>query len=49
MGIARKKKKKTLKAKMLGILTMCAMTSLLAAVIVSYMELRMIQNDRYRG
>ena len=45
MGIARKKKKKTLKAKMLGILTMCAMTSLLAAVIVSYMELRMIQND----
>ena len=30
---------------MLGILTMCAMTSLLAAVIVSYMELRMIQND----
>ena len=44
MGIARKKKKKTLKAKMLGILTMCAMTSLLAAV-VSYMELRMIQND----
>ena len=36
MGIARKKKKKTLKAKMLGILTMCAMTSLLAAVIVSY-------------
>lgn len=46
MGIAREKKKKTLKAKMLGILTMCAMTSLLAAVIVSYMELRMIQNDR---
>ena len=45
MGIAREKKKKTLKAKMLGILTMCAMTSLLAAVIVSYMELRMIQND----
>lgn len=45
MGIARGKKKKTLKAKMLGILTMCAMTSLLAAVIVSYMELRMIQND----
>lgn len=31
MGIAREKKKKTLKAKMLGILTMCAMTSLLAA------------------
>lgn len=48
MGIARKKKKKTLKAKMLGILTMCAMTSLLAAVIVSYMELRMIQNDSKR-
>ena len=45
MGIAPEKKKKTLKAKMLGILTMCAMTSLLAAVIVSYMELRMIQND----
>ena len=45
MGIAREKKKKTLKAKMLGILTMCAMTSLLAAGIVSYMALRMIQND----
>lgn len=30
---------------MLGILTMCAMTSLLAAGIVSYMALRMIQND----
>ena len=45
MGIARGKKKKTLKAKMLGILTMCAMTSLLAAGIVSYMALRMIQND----
>lgn len=45
MGDSSEKKKKTLKAKMLGILTMCAMTSLLAAVIVSYMELRMIQND----
>lgn len=44
MGIAREKKKKTLKAKMLGILTMCAMTSLLAAGIVSYMALRMILN-----
>lgn len=29
---------------MLGILTMCAMTSLLAAGIVSYMALRMILN-----
>ena len=38
-------KKKTLRAKMLGILMLCAMTSLLAAGIVSYMALRMIQND----
>lgn len=30
---------------MLGILMLCAMTSLLAAGIVSYMALRMIQND----
>ena len=38
-------KKNTLRAKMLGILMLCAMTSLLAAGIVSYMALRMIQND----
>ena len=44
MGTGRIKKN-TLRAKMLGILMLCAMTSLLAAGIVSYMALRMIQND----
>ena len=44
MGTGRIKKK-TLRTKMLGILMLCAMTSLLAAGIVSYMALRMIQND----
>lgn len=39
------KKKKTLKAKMLRILMLCAMTSLLAAGIVSYMTLRIIRDD----
>lgn len=44
MGTGRIKKN-TLRAKMLGILMLCAITSLLAAGIVSYMALRMIQND----
>lgn len=39
------KKKKTLKAKMLGILMLCAMTSLLAVGVVSYMTLRMIRDN----
>ena len=39
------KKKQTLKAKMLWILMLCALTSLLAAGVVSYMSLRMIRDD----
>lgn len=39
------KKKKTLKAKMLAILLLCAMTSLSAAGAVSYMTIYMIRND----
>ena len=39
------KRKKTLRAKMLGIFILCAMTSLLAAGFVSYMALRMISDN----
>lgn len=37
--------KQTLKKKMLSILLLSAMSSILAVVIVSYMTIRMIQND----
>ena len=39
------KRKKTLKEKMLLLFMLCAMTSLLAAGFVSYMALRMIQEN----
>lgn len=39
------KKKKTLKTRMLVILLLCAMTSLLATGVVSYMTIYMIKND----
>ena len=41
----RKRGKQTLKRKMLSILLLCAMSCILAVVIVSYMTIRMIQND----
>ena len=40
-----KRGKQTLKRKMLSILLLCAMSCILAVVIVSYMTIRMIQND----
>lgn len=45
-GMKKKKRgKQTLKKKMLSILLICGMSSILAVVIVSYMTIRMIQND----
>lgn len=41
----RKRGKQTLKRKMLSILLLCAMSCILAVVIVSYMTIRMIRND----
>ena len=41
----RRKRKKTLRATMLGILLLCGMTSLLAAGVVSYLSIRMIRDD----
>ena len=41
----RKRGKQTLKRKMLSILLLCAMSCILAVVIVSYMTIRMIQNN----
>lgn len=41
----KKRGKQTLKRKMLSILLLCAMSCILAVVIVSYMTIRMIQND----
>lgn len=41
----KKRGKQTLKRKMLSILLLCAMSCILAVVIVSYMTIRMIRND----
>lgn len=40
-----KKRKRTLKAKMMGTVMLCALASILAAGMVSYLTIRMIQDD----